>query len=333
MTIDRTKFIGGSDAAAILGVSPWKTPHGLWLEKIGREEKRDDDPARERILRRGKRMEPVAIDMLAEEYGIEVTARSTEAEPIYYTDGAYDFLRAQIDFEWRVSQEIADVYDLDPALVGTVQNGEIKTVHPFAAGKYGEEGTDEVPVEYSAQAMHGMSVTGRQVTLVAVLVGADRLLLYFVKRDDALCNQIKHAEIRFWQENVRSLIAPDPVNMDDIKAMFLKPNGKPVEVTSTVLDQLRDLKAVRASIAQMKKDEEALEFAICANVCKAWGTDPETPPADNALLTLNGAQVGTWKRQRGTHLDQKALKEAAPEIVQKFTKEHQFRVLRIAKEA
>ena len=127
------------------------------------------------------------------------------------------------------------------------------------------------------------------------------LALYFVKRDDALCDQSKHAEVRFWQENVRSLIAPDPVNMDDIKAMFLKPNGKPVEVTSAVLDQLRDLKAVRASIAQMKKDEEALEFAICAHVCKAWGADPDAPPADNALLTLNGAQVGTWKRQRGTH--------------------------------
>ena len=32
---DRTKFIGGSDVAAILGVSKWKTPFQLYQEKIG----------------------------------------------------------------------------------------------------------------------------------------------------------------------------------------------------------------------------------------------------------------------------------------------------------
>ena len=33
--MDKTKGIGGSDVAAIRGVSPWRTPLQIYLEKIG----------------------------------------------------------------------------------------------------------------------------------------------------------------------------------------------------------------------------------------------------------------------------------------------------------
>ena len=38
----RRQGIGGSDAAAILGLNPWKTPMDVWLEKTG-EFTRDDE--------------------------------------------------------------------------------------------------------------------------------------------------------------------------------------------------------------------------------------------------------------------------------------------------
>ena len=34
---DRQKYLGGSDVAAIFGVSPWRTPYDLWVDKIRRE--------------------------------------------------------------------------------------------------------------------------------------------------------------------------------------------------------------------------------------------------------------------------------------------------------
>ena len=33
---DRSKIIGGSDIAAVMGLSRWKTPLSLWAEKTGR---------------------------------------------------------------------------------------------------------------------------------------------------------------------------------------------------------------------------------------------------------------------------------------------------------
>ena len=38
---ERRNYIGGSDIAAILGMSRWKTPLKLWLEKTGEVEPDD----------------------------------------------------------------------------------------------------------------------------------------------------------------------------------------------------------------------------------------------------------------------------------------------------
>lgn len=330
--MDRTGFLGGSDAAAIFGVSPWATPLDCYLEKTG-QGTRETDPAKERIFRRGKRLEPVAVDMLIEEYGIDVVKRSSEAEPNRYTHPQADYLRAEIDFEWRVSQEIADVYDLDPALVGTVQNGEIKTVHPFAAKKFGEAETDEVPIEYTAQAMHGLMVTNREVTLFGVLVGADRLALYFVKRDNALVQAMWEREVAFWQGNVLAMIPPPPSNLDDIKRLFTKTNGRPVEITAEILEQMRELQRVRQQVKALEAREEELQFGIQNYVCAQWGVQPGDSIKDDAVLKLNGADVATWKRQSGAYLDQKQLKADMPELVTEYTRRHEYRVLRIAKGA
>lgn len=53
----RKKFIGASDAAVIMGVSPWKTPFQLWQEKMGLVESQASSSA----MQRGIEMEPVAL--------------------------------------------------------------------------------------------------------------------------------------------------------------------------------------------------------------------------------------------------------------------------------
>ena len=38
-SVDRTKYIGGSDIGAILGLSKFRTPLEVWMEKTGKETK------------------------------------------------------------------------------------------------------------------------------------------------------------------------------------------------------------------------------------------------------------------------------------------------------
>jgi len=47
--MERKGFIGGSDAPIILGLSPWKSPYQLWLEKIGQD--KDQSSRREQFPR------------------------------------------------------------------------------------------------------------------------------------------------------------------------------------------------------------------------------------------------------------------------------------------
>ncbi|MFP7807163.1 YqaJ viral recombinase family protein, partial [Pseudomonas aeruginosa] len=129
--LDRTKYLGGSDVAGILGISPWRTPLDVYLDKV-QPRTGPVDPAKQKIFTRGQRMEPYVIDLLAEETGLKIVGRGNR-----YRDQKHDFMAAEIDAE-----------------AASGENIEIKTVSPFKAKDWGEVQTDAIPVHYTAQAMH-----------------------------------------------------------------------------------------------------------------------------------------------------------------------------------
>ena len=62
---ERRQGIGGSDAAAAVGLSPWKTRLELWLEKTGQTPDREETPE----MRRGTLLEPVVKQLYADATG------------------------------------------------------------------------------------------------------------------------------------------------------------------------------------------------------------------------------------------------------------------------
>ena len=131
---DRTKFIGGSDVAAILGVSPWRNVVDLWMDKIT---PRREDGHNAAAKRRGSRLEPYILDMIREEHGLNIVAANER-----YIDAELPFLAAEIDAEYADGE--------------ARENIEIKTVHPFKSKEWGEHETDELPLHYVAQVQHGL---------------------------------------------------------------------------------------------------------------------------------------------------------------------------------
>jgi putative phage-type endonuclease len=330
---DRKIFIGGSDIAAVLGLSEWKTPLDLYLQKTGQwTEKPDAD--REKIFRRGHDWEPIVVRWLAEDYGMQITRRSIPESPNYYTDQECNFLACEIDSEFTVTEEFLAAVpelDIDRSLIGTTQNIEIKSVSPFAASKWGEQFTDEIPIDYGAQGMFGLMVTGRQLCVYGVVFGADNLTLYLIKRDQDTINAMKEKAITFWHEHVLKLAPPDPSNMSDIKYLLAKFNGRPVDLTVEMATKLKELEQVRNAIKANEAAEESLMFEVGAYVYKAWGIANNNQTDDNALLNFNGRTIATWKKQRGAFLDQKGIKADYPDIHSQYMREHFFRVLRFKK--
>jgi len=277
--MDRKNWIGGSDAASILGVSPWKTSFQLYQEKIG-DHVEEVTQAKQKIFNRGKRLEPVVIEMLIDElrengHEVEVIARNER-----YKDSVHDFMAAEIDIELVID--------------GEEMNGEIKTVHPFAAKDWGEEGTDEIPIYYTAQIAHGQMITGRNRTIVAALIGADDLRIHFVERDGELIEIIRDKEIAFW-EMVQNRIPPEPTTHDDIKLLYKRAYGSAVDVTEDVSDYFESLVIAKA---QHKELESKIDL-ITTKIKSFMG--------DAAVLTANGRPILTWKNNKdGRKTDWKA---------------------------
>lgn len=293
---DRSKFIGGSDVAAILGISKWKTAYQLWLEKTGQAEDEPVDEKRERVFARGKRLEPVVLDMLTEDTGIEITARNQR-----YVDSDWPFMACEID------AEAGDT------------NIEIKTVHPFAAKDWGDEGTDEIPVWYTAQVMYGMAITNRKECIVAALIGADDLRIHRVEYDAETAAMVRDRVRWFWTDCVLGGVAPQPANLDDVRRMFARDTGITIEASSEIRDAVLRLKGISEQIKGLESEADTLKTRV-----QAYMTDAAT------LIGLDGKKLATWKTQSRSALDQKALAAAHPEIVEQFKRVSESRVFRLA---
>lgn len=322
---DRKTFIGGSDAAAVIGVSQWMTPLVLYLAKRGElPPPTGEDRKRERILARGKREEPHIVDDLIELYSVKVTKRSTRENPNYHAHPTTPYLAAEIDFEWEVTAEaIAKLatsgIEIPPELIGTIQNGECKTAHPFVASKkFGEEGTDEIPVEYGAQAMHGLMVTGRQLTLVAVGVYVDDPLLYIVRRHEETISEMFEREIDF-MSLVREGTPPEPKNVPDVHLLFGRANETRKEATDEIAALVRSLETLRNRETSCHDAIEVLKFEIGSFML--GGDVVENPKEPGVhVLRYQGAPILRVTLESRTFIDSEKLKLKYPEAAEDCSK-------------
>lgn len=291
--LDRSLYIGGSDAAAILGLSPWKTTLDVYLDKVvGKNE--EVDASKAKIFARGKRMEPYIIDLFAEETGLVIARRGCR-----YQHPEYPFLCAEIDAEAESGENI-----------------EIKTVHPFASKDWGIMDTDEIPVYYAAQAMHGLMVTGKQVCIFGAMIGMDDFRTYRVDRDEDVIASLRQKEIDFWNM-VQSRTPPEPQTTSDAERLFKKDNGSTVEADEIAIEAILTLK-------ELKAQKKELEAAIDGEEAKL-----KIAMKDASIITMSGNPLATWKCQVTNRFNQKEFQEAHPALFEQFKRQSESRVLRL----
>lgn len=318
---DRTKYIGGSDAAAILGVSPYATPVELWLKKTGKAPKEEIDPARQKIYDRGHKLEPFIREMVIDklcDLGMQVDLVACNER---YCDPEFPFMSCEIDFELRLTGEIeigGELVHFDGELV----NADAKSVTGFARKKWGDENTEDVPIEYAAQFMHGLMVTpgARRFCLVAALRSFDDVDIYWTRRDDEVVAAMRAKEALFWNGHVLTGIAPDTLTFDDVKALFPHDNGQTVEASAEIAIKVRELARVKAEIKALEEGEEMLKQQIADFI------------SPHAILTFDGRDIATWKGQGRTDFQEKLFKAEHPELAAQYLKTSTIRVLRLKKE-
>lgn len=241
----RKQGIGGSDAAAAVGLSPYKSQLELWLEKTGRDsylEKPDLDDTTEPVYW-GTLLEPIVAASYTQQTGRKV--RKVNAV-LQHPD--YPFMLANLDRE----------------VIGApgVQILECKTAGEFGSRLW----RDDVPEYIQIQVQHQLAVTGRQAADVAVLLCGQRLEVHRIERDESLIANLVTLEALFWDYVVQDTPPPADGSESSERALrCLYPgNASAVDFSDdlNLSATFADLVALRADIKAREDQAERLKQTL-----------------------------------------------------------------------
>lgn len=291
------RTVTASKVPAILGLSPWTSTAELWLTMRG-EIVRDSSPSE--VQQRGHDLEPMALRKFWESKRHPGRVQET---------GEISVTRDDLPFPAAASPDSSGRED------GVRIFCEAKTVGNFdSAKKWGEPGTDEIPLDYFVQVIWQMHMTQLDAEPVATtyvsLIGPvlDDHKVYVVRYDRELAETIVARVAAFYA----SLDDPDACPAPDGKAstvrVFARRNpeidrDKRWEIP---LELGRDYAAANAAVAVA---EEALNLAK-AEILRVMGL------ARVAYVVVDGEEVDVARRQKsGKSVALYSLKPEIPAAV------------------
>ncbi|MDD5300565.1 MAG: YqaJ viral recombinase family protein [Gallionella sp.] len=279
--------IGSSDAAAAVGISSYKSPLELWLEKTGRQEA--PDLAANDAVFWGATLEHIIANVYAERTGVKVRRLNAVLQ-----HPEYHFMLANLD---RVVQHPMD------------GNGvlEVKTAGVNSA-QFWEEG---VPDGYQCQVLHQLAVTGKEWCDVAVLIGGQDFRVYRVIRDEARIADLIQREAKFWQYVIDDI--PPPVDGSEssgraLASMYPSDKGDVLDCTEDAgMNKLfSDYWAYRQQREAAEAQEELLKQQLQERLGFASGA------------VLGDARISWRKSKDSTTTDFKRLAEENPEWIKLY---------------
>jgi putative phage-type endonuclease len=288
-TQDRNKYIGGSDIGAILGLSPFKNPLAVWMEKTGKEVK----PVDSLPLRFGS----FAEEFVANEYA-KATGFALRHDESIYIHPDHSYMSAHID-------RFVHTDGLDQAATKIL---ECKTANPFSRGQWGEVGSDQVPMSYLCQCVWYMAITGIEKTDLAVLFGNTDFRIYSIARDRELENLVLEKAQHFWHEHVLKDIPPPFQTPEDCQLLFQRSDpSKTLEANAETLALLERLQTLHYQGTACEEEITTVKTQIMAQM------------QDAEVLAHQGQVLATWKAPKASYrLDAKRLEAEERAIYEKY---------------
>ena len=281
---ERRKGIGGSDAAAVAGLSRYRTPIQVYMEKLELVEPPEENEA----MYWGKKLE----DLVAKEFSVRTGMRVRRCRAIL-RHPEHPFMLANVD----------------RLIVGRNEGLECKTASAFKAGEW--DG-DEIPWEYAIQCYHYMAVTGYSAWWIAVLIGGNRFVYKRIERDEEIIANLIKIESDFWHNHVLKGVPPEPdgssASTELMKRLYPESNGLEMDLPSAVerwIEQYEQAEEEEKAAAERK--EEA------ANNIKMLLGEYEVGRFRDWKIT--------WRSISSSRLDTKRLKAEMPDIYSKYVQQ------------
>ena len=185
------KGIGGSDAAAVIGVSPYSTARDLYYEKLNIVTAGDneDNWVQKRI---GHLLEDLVAEIFSKKTGFPVY----QVKKMFYHPN-HPYMLADVDYFVTLPGNKTAIL-------------EIKTTNYNAKDNWWLDGKESVPVNYEIQGRHYMAVTDIDKVYFCCLYGntEDEVIIRSIERDLNYEELIIAFEEDFWVNNVLKKVPP-----------------------------------------------------------------------------------------------------------------------------
>ena len=294
-TLDRQQWlsvrrggIGSSDAAAAVGLCPYKSQLELWMEKTGRTPAEQDSPGMDDPRYWGTLLEPYVAVAYSQQTGRKV--RKVNAVLQHPT---FPYMLANIDREVVGSPD--------------VQILECKT-----AGEWGSKRwQDGVPEYIQLQVQHQLAVTNQQAADVAVLLCGQRLEIHRIERNEEVIARLMVLEARFWQYVTTDTEPPADGSESSGHALRqLYPGGGNTLnfcEDRALSDTFAQLVALKGELESRGKDAERLKQTL------------QQAMGDAARAVFATGEVTFNRAQDGTSLDTKRLAQDHPDLFARYS--------------
>ncbi|MBG0843508.1 YqaJ viral recombinase family protein [Ectopseudomonas toyotomiensis] len=290
----RKQGIGSSDAAAAVGLNPYKSQLELWLEKTGRDSNlpKTDPHDEESAAYWGNVLEPI----VAWHYSKRTKHKVRRINAVLQHPNP--------ELPWMLA-------NIDREVMGTdeVQILECKTAGINGARLW-KEG---VPEYVQLQVMHQLAVTGKQAADVAVLLGGQTLEIHRIERDEQMIARLIELERRFWQYVETDTPPPADGSASAelaLRCLYPQDNGQVVDLSGNagLAAAFLELKAVRQSIADKEKREAELKQML------------QQAMGDTTRAEFSSGYVSWRKAKDSTVLDVERLLKEKPYLQARYPK-------------
>ena len=290
----RRQSIGGSDAAAVLGLNDYVSPYSLWAEKTGKVI--PEDISDKEAVRLGNDLEQYVADRFCESTGKKVRRDNAF---IYNSD--FPFAHALVD----------------RMVVGENAGLECKTTSSWDILQQCRDG--EYPPQWYVQMMHYMMVTGADKWYLAVLVFGKGFFHFEVSRKESEVEALASAEKAFWhgvEYKAPPALDGTDATKDALKTIYADSLPDSSIDLGGVSSHIALFDALGKQIKELEKDRDE-HLAIIQDY---MGT-AERGETDSYKIS--------WKTQTRNTFDRKAYEAANGPIPSAFFKQSTARPFRL----
>ena len=272
----RKGSVGGSDAAAIIGLNDYSSAYSVWAEKLGKLPEQEENEA----MRIGRDLEEYVAKRFTEKTGLKVRRENS----IIYNP-QYPFAHANVD----------------RMIVGEDAILECKTCSALSTKRFKN---GEYPANYYTQACHYMAVTGATKAYVAVLILGKEFLVFEIERDEDEIAALMRAEEQFW--NCVTTNTPPAADGSKATAEALK-NIYP-EATANAVDLfgyedvLTQYMALKTQIDELTKLKEEMANRVKAYMGESSRAEGNRYKVSWASQTRNTFDTKRFQQDHG-HID------------------------------